>query len=111
MSRNAKIAAGGVAAGLILLIWLPWWASLLIILGVPTAAYLALDPPSGAGSAAPRAGSWAADGRRYGRVAAATAVAEQLLTTSPLAGLAIAWSAGGRAPSSTHAVSTSNADR
>ncbi|MER7200780.1 hypothetical protein ACFRAO_08400 [Streptomyces sp. NPDC056656] len=44
MSRNAKIAAGGVAAGLILLIWLPWWASLLIVLGVPTAAYLALDP-------------------------------------------------------------------
>lgn len=34
MSRNAKIAAGGVAAGLILLIWLPWWASLLIVLGV-----------------------------------------------------------------------------
>lgn len=63
MSRNAKIAAGGVAAGLILLIWLPWWASLLIILGVPAAAYLALDPPSGAGSAAPHAGSWAADGR------------------------------------------------
>ncbi|MCX5435803.1 MULTISPECIES: hypothetical protein [unclassified Streptomyces] len=44
MSRNAKIAAGGVAAGLILLIWLPWWASLLIVLGVPAAAYLALDP-------------------------------------------------------------------
>ncbi|MGA5413567.1 hypothetical protein [Streptomyces pseudogriseolus] len=44
MSKNAKIAAGGVAVGLILLIWLPWWASLLIILGVPAAAYLALDP-------------------------------------------------------------------
>ncbi|CAL9366459.1 hypothetical protein ABZ368_00810 [Streptomyces sp. NPDC005908] len=44
MSKNAKIAAGGVAAGLILLIWLPWWAALLIILGVPAAAYLALDP-------------------------------------------------------------------
>ncbi|MBA4862288.1 hypothetical protein H1V43_12995 [Streptomyces sp. PSKA54] len=43
MSKNAKIAAGGVAAGLILLIWLPWWA-LLIVLGVPAAAYLALDP-------------------------------------------------------------------
>jgi membrane protein implicated in regulation of membrane protease activity len=44
MSNNAKIAAGGVAVGLILLIWLPWWASLLIILGIPAAAYLALDP-------------------------------------------------------------------
>ncbi|WP_415953093.1 hypothetical protein [Streptomyces sp. KLOTTS4A1] len=43
MTRNAKIAAGGVAAGIILLIWLPWWAALLIVLGVPTAAYLTLD--------------------------------------------------------------------
>lgn len=38
MSKNAKVAAGGVAAGLILLIWLPWWAALLIVLGVPAAA-------------------------------------------------------------------------
>ncbi|MDG4865047.1 hypothetical protein P8605_43550 [Streptomyces sp. T-3] len=44
MSRNGKIAAGGVAAGLILWIWLPWWVMLLIVVGVPTAAYLALDP-------------------------------------------------------------------
>ncbi|MEU5582309.1 MULTISPECIES: hypothetical protein [Streptomyces] len=44
MSTNAKIAAGGVAAGLIMLIWLPWWAALLIVLGVPAAAYLMLDP-------------------------------------------------------------------
>ncbi|MFJ5518315.1 hypothetical protein ACIQB4_14780 [Streptomyces griseoluteus] len=44
MSRNAKIAVGGVAVGLILLIWLPWWAALLIIVGVPAAAYLTLDP-------------------------------------------------------------------
>ena len=44
MSKNAKIAAGGVAVGLILLIWLPWWAALLIVLGVPAAAYLTLDP-------------------------------------------------------------------
>ncbi|MEU9269932.1 hypothetical protein AB0E04_31375 [Streptomyces sp. NPDC048251] len=44
MSKNAKIAAGGVAVGLLLLIWLPWWAALLIVLGVPAAAYLALDP-------------------------------------------------------------------
>ncbi|WP_320777185.1 hypothetical protein [Streptomyces sp. CRN 30] len=44
MSKNAKIAAGGVAAGLLLWIWLPWWVALLIIVGVPAAAYLALDP-------------------------------------------------------------------
>lgn len=43
MSKNAKIAAGGVAVGLILLIWLPWWAAFLIVLGVPAAAYLTLD--------------------------------------------------------------------
>jgi membrane protein implicated in regulation of membrane protease activity len=44
MSKNAKIAAGGVAVGLLLLIWLPWWAALLIVLGVPAAAYLMLEP-------------------------------------------------------------------
>ncbi|MFF4209407.1 hypothetical protein ACFYZE_08645 [Streptomyces sp. NPDC001796] len=44
MSRNAKIAIGGVLAGLILWIWLPWWAALLIVLGVPAAAYFTLDP-------------------------------------------------------------------
>ncbi|MEU5319954.1 hypothetical protein AB0G67_24880 [Streptomyces sp. NPDC021056] len=43
MSKNAKIAAGGVAVGILLLIWLPWWAALLIVLGVPAAAYLTLD--------------------------------------------------------------------
>ncbi|MFD4985517.1 hypothetical protein [Streptomyces sp. NPDC058374] len=44
MSTNTKIAVGGVAVGLLLLIWLPWWAALLIVLGVPAAAYLTLDP-------------------------------------------------------------------
>ncbi len=44
MSKNAKIAAGGVAVGLILLVWLPWWVSFLIVVGVPAAAYLTLDP-------------------------------------------------------------------
>ncbi|MGW1160229.1 hypothetical protein ACWD48_18800 [Streptomyces sp. NPDC002519] len=44
MSKNAKIATGGALVGLLLLIWLPWWAALLIILGVPMAAYLTLDP-------------------------------------------------------------------
>ncbi|MFM9372688.1 hypothetical protein [Streptomyces sp. Da 82-17] len=44
MSNNAKIAIGGVALGLFLWIWLPLWAVVLIIVGVPTAAYLTLDP-------------------------------------------------------------------
>lgn len=44
MSKNAKIAVGGVAVGFILLIWLPWWVAFLIVVGVPVAAYLALDP-------------------------------------------------------------------
>lgn len=44
MSNNAKLAVGGVAVGLILLIWLPWWVAFLIVVGVPVAAYLALDP-------------------------------------------------------------------
>ncbi|AYN43971.1 hypothetical protein D9753_31245 [Streptomyces dangxiongensis] len=44
MSKNAKIAAGGVAVGLILLMWLPWWVAFLIVVGVPVAAYLTLDP-------------------------------------------------------------------
>ncbi|GAA3797708.1 hypothetical protein [Streptomyces chiangmaiensis] len=44
MSRNTKIATGAVLVGLVLWIWLPWWAVLLIVLGVPAAAYLTLDP-------------------------------------------------------------------
>ena len=44
MSKNAKIAAGGVAVGLLLWIWLPFWAVVLIVVGVPVAAYLTLDP-------------------------------------------------------------------
>lgn len=37
---------GGAAIGIVLLILLPFpfWANLLIVLGIPTAAYLALDP-------------------------------------------------------------------
>ncbi|MDX3640133.1 hypothetical protein [Streptomyces sp. MB09-02B] len=46
MSKSTKIAAGGAAIGIVLLILLPFpfWANLLIVLGIPTAAYLALDP-------------------------------------------------------------------
>ncbi|MFP3986435.1 hypothetical protein U9R90_02815 [Streptomyces sp. E11-3] len=44
MSNTAKIAVGGVALGLFLWIWLPFWAVLLIVVGVPAAAYMTLDP-------------------------------------------------------------------
>ncbi|MHC0428893.1 hypothetical protein ACX6XY_01740 [Streptomyces sp. O3] len=44
MSNTAKIAVGGVAVGLFLWIWLPLWAVLLIVVGVPAAAYMTLDP-------------------------------------------------------------------
>ncbi|MFF3947665.1 hypothetical protein ACFYYN_22930 [Streptomyces sp. NPDC001902] len=44
MSNRAKVAVGGVAVGLILLWVLPTWLALLVIVGVPVAAYLALDP-------------------------------------------------------------------
>ncbi|WP_329139611.1 hypothetical protein OG552_33895 [Streptomyces sp. NBC_01476] len=43
MSGRAKLAVGGVVVGLILLIWVPWWVTFLIIVGVPVAAYLTLD--------------------------------------------------------------------
>ncbi|MFH8403895.1 hypothetical protein ACH4FX_03840 [Streptomyces sp. NPDC018019] len=44
MSVNAKVAVGGVAVGVILLWLLPFWAALLVMVGVPVVAYLALDP-------------------------------------------------------------------
>ncbi|MFC9927425.1 hypothetical protein [Streptomyces sp. NPDC127190] len=44
MSKKLMIAVGGVAIGLILLAWLPWWVVFLVVVGVPVAAYLALDP-------------------------------------------------------------------
>ncbi|MGW3247118.1 hypothetical protein [Streptomyces sp. NPDC001070] len=44
MSNRAKVAVGGVAVGLILLWILPAWLALLVIVGVPVAAYLTLDP-------------------------------------------------------------------
>ncbi|MBM9507541.1 hypothetical protein [Actinacidiphila acididurans] len=44
MSNRTKLVIGGVVVGLILLAWIPWWASFLIIIGIPAAAYLALDP-------------------------------------------------------------------
>jgi hypothetical protein len=44
MSTNAKIAIGGVAVGLLLMPLIGFWFSLLVVLGVPVAAYLMLDP-------------------------------------------------------------------
>jgi hypothetical protein len=44
MSNRTKIAIGGVVVGLILLAWIPLWLFFLIIVGIPAAAYLALDP-------------------------------------------------------------------
>ncbi|MEU7106801.1 hypothetical protein ACFQ2B_03010 [Streptomyces stramineus] len=43
MSNRAKVAVGGVAVGVILLWVLPFWAALLVIVGVPVGAYLTLD--------------------------------------------------------------------
>jgi hypothetical protein len=44
MSRGAKIAIGGVAAGLVLWWLTNFWIAALVIFGVPAAAYLILDP-------------------------------------------------------------------
>ncbi|MEU8545907.1 hypothetical protein [Streptomyces roseoverticillatus] len=44
MSNRAKVAAGGVAVGVILLWLLPFWVALLVMVGVPVGAYLLLDP-------------------------------------------------------------------
>ncbi|MFI1798156.1 hypothetical protein ACH427_12470 [Streptomyces sp. NPDC020379] len=43
MSNRAKVAVAGVVAGVILL-WLHPWVGLLVLLAVPAAAYLLLDP-------------------------------------------------------------------
>ncbi|GAU69100.1 Syd protein [Streptomyces sp. NBRC 110611] len=44
MSTQAKVAIGGVAVGVILLWLLPFWAAVLVMVGVPAVAYLTLDP-------------------------------------------------------------------
>lgn len=44
MTNRAKVAVGGVAVGVILLWLLPFWAALLVMVGVPVGAYLLLDP-------------------------------------------------------------------
>ncbi|MEU4255780.1 hypothetical protein ACFV08_26895 [Streptomyces fradiae] len=44
MSTRTKIMAGGVAVGLLLVPLIGFWMSLLVVVGVPAIAYLALDP-------------------------------------------------------------------
>ncbi|MBH1937238.1 hypothetical protein I5Q34_23715 [Streptomyces sp. AV19] len=44
MSNRAKVAVGGVAVGALLLLFLPFWAAVLVMVGVPVGAYLLLDP-------------------------------------------------------------------
>ncbi|KOG65348.1 hypothetical protein AB0I49_26005 [Streptomyces sp. NPDC050617] len=44
MTNRAKVAVGGVAVGVILLWLLPFWAAVLVMVGVPVGAYLLLDP-------------------------------------------------------------------
>ncbi|MGA5421226.1 hypothetical protein [Streptomyces lavendulocolor] len=44
MSTRTKIVIGGVAVGLLLWPLIGFWMSLLVLIGVPVIAYLALDP-------------------------------------------------------------------
>lgn len=47
MTPHAKVAIGGVAVGLVLLIWLPFWVIALLVvaaIAIPAVAYLMLDP-------------------------------------------------------------------
>jgi hypothetical protein len=47
MTPHTKWSIAGIVLGLILLIWLPWWATagiVVLAIGIPAAAYFALDP-------------------------------------------------------------------
>jgi membrane protein implicated in regulation of membrane protease activity len=44
MSIRTKLVIGGVAVGLLLMPLIGFWWALLVVLGVPAAAYLMLDP-------------------------------------------------------------------
>jgi cell division protein FtsW (lipid II flippase) len=47
MTNRTKLAVGGIIVGLILLAFLPWWVGAVVVLaaiGIPTAAYIMLDP-------------------------------------------------------------------
>ncbi|MFD3441754.1 hypothetical protein ACFWU3_30105 [Streptomyces sp. NPDC058685] len=44
MSTRTKLVIGGVAVGLLLMPLIGFWFALLVVIGVPTVAYLMLDP-------------------------------------------------------------------
>jgi hypothetical protein len=44
MSNSAKIAIGGVVVAVVLMPFIGFWLSLLVLIGVPAVAYLMLDP-------------------------------------------------------------------
>ncbi|MFD7553011.1 MULTISPECIES: hypothetical protein [unclassified Streptomyces] len=44
MSNRGKVAVAGVVAAIVLFWSVGFWAGLLVLIGVPTAAYLLLDP-------------------------------------------------------------------
>lgn len=43
MSKSAKVATGGVVVGIALIWIIGFWPALLVMVGVPVAAYLMLD--------------------------------------------------------------------
>ncbi|MFD3515818.1 hypothetical protein [Streptomyces sp. NPDC058657] len=43
MSKSAKVATGGVVIGIALIWIIGFWPALLVMVGVPAAAYLMLD--------------------------------------------------------------------
>ncbi|MFF0745245.1 hypothetical protein ACFYVL_33085 [Streptomyces sp. NPDC004111] len=43
MSNGAKVAVGGVVVGVALMMMIGFWPGLLVMVGVPVAAYLMLD--------------------------------------------------------------------
>lgn len=44
MSNGTKVAIGGVVVAIILMPLIGFWWSLLVLIGVPAAGYLMLDP-------------------------------------------------------------------
>lgn len=44
MSTRGKVAVAGVVAAIVLFWSVGFWAGLLVLIGVPAAAYLLLDP-------------------------------------------------------------------
>ncbi|PZF83588.1 hypothetical protein [Jiangella anatolica] len=44
MSKNTTWLIGGAAAVILALWLLPWWLFLVVVIGIPVAGYLMLDP-------------------------------------------------------------------